>query len=251
MVSVAKKKSKWFTSGIPKGAIVEGLVAIDLMGDHVKLAYVRESQGSVKVASLAEKKFPENSDAAISAFLASSLKEWRLKKTHVLCLIPSKLFISKNIDMPSKDPEEIRKIVDLQAHRYTPYSRDEIVIDYLCMETPGQHYTNVLLIIVNRKVTDRYTRIFDQAGIELEQQSIKTCLMGKTNPTPHEVFGIVRSFYKKLPTRTTILVVFVSTLSRVENMDRVSTRKLDYLCHTFPLVLNAWLRTPNLFLTVV
>ena len=146
-----------------------GIVAVDLTGEHVKLASGRESGGSLTIQGIRSKKFPENADEAISQYLAASYAEWRIRKKHAVLIITSKLFISKNIDMPSKDPEEIRKIVDLQAHRYTPYSRDEIIIDYLCNETPGQHYTNVLLMIMNRKVADRYSKILDRAGIEIDK----------------------------------------------------------------------------------
>ncbi len=141
------------------------LVVIDLSGGHVKMTLARQSAGQAVYEDFRSKDFGEGADLEISQHLAQTWREWKLKNRQALCLIPSKLFISKNVDMPSNDPEEISKIIDLQAGRYTPYSRDEIVIDYLCMTTPGQHYTNVLLIIVNRKLIDRYVQIFDRAGI--------------------------------------------------------------------------------------
>lgn len=137
----------------------------DLSGGHVKLALARQAGGQAFYEDFRSKDFGEGADLEISQYLAQTWREWRVKSRQAICLIPSKLFISKNVDMPSNDPEEISKIIDLQAGRYTPYSRDEIVIDYLCMTTPGQHYTNVLLIIVNRKLIDRYVQIFDRAGI--------------------------------------------------------------------------------------
>lgn len=143
----------------------QDLVIADLSGGHVKLALARQAGGQAVFDDFRSKDFGEGADLEISQYLVQVWREWRLKDRQVICLIPSKLFISKNVDMPSNDPEEISKIIDLQAGRYTPYSRDEIVIDYLCMTTPGQHYTNVLLIIVNRKLIDRYVQIFDRAGI--------------------------------------------------------------------------------------
>ena len=141
------------------------LVVVDLSGGHVKLALARQVGNQVVFEDFRSKVFGEGADLEISQYLAQNWREWKLKGRQALCIIPSKLFISKNVDMSSNVPEEISKIIDLQAGRYTPYSRDEIVIDYLCMTTPGQHYTNVLLIIVNRKLIDRYVQIFDRAGI--------------------------------------------------------------------------------------
>ncbi len=141
------------------------LVVVDLSGGHVKLVLARQVGNQAVFEDFRSKVFGEGADLEISQYLAQTWREWKLKGRQAMCIIPSKLFISKNVDMPSNDPEEISKIIDLQAGRYTPYSRDEIVIDYLCMTTPGQHYTNVLLIIVNRKLIDRYVQIFERAGI--------------------------------------------------------------------------------------
>lgn len=148
------------------------MVMVDLTGNDVKLIRARKKSDRVLYEDCRQRQFGENSDAEISDFITTAFREWGIKKKEAVCIIPSKLFISKNVDMPSNDPDEISKIIDLQAGRYTPYSRDEIVIDYICMTNPGQHYTNVLLIIVNRKLVDRYVQIFDDAGVLLSKITV-------------------------------------------------------------------------------
>ena len=39
--------------------------------------------------------------------------------------------------------------IDLQAGRHTPFSREEILMDYLNIGTYRKNYTEVLLVIVN------------------------------------------------------------------------------------------------------
>jgi len=148
------------------------MVVVDLTAEQVKITLARKVGERIQFDDLRQQKFAEGADTDISAFIATAYKQWGLKSRQAICVVPSKLFISKNVDMPSNDPEEISKIIDLQAGRYTPYSRDEIVIDYLCMTTAGQHYTNVLLIIVNRKLIDRYVQIFEKAGVNLTRIAI-------------------------------------------------------------------------------
>ena len=148
------------------------MMVVDLTGDQVKAVLARKLPDKVSYEDVRQQKFPEGSDGEISQFLSQLARQWGIKSRQVVCVIPSKLFISKNVDMPSNDPEEISKIIDLQAGRYTPYSRDEIVIDYLCMTTAGQHYTNVLLVIVNRKLIDRYVQIFDRADLLLTRIAV-------------------------------------------------------------------------------
>src|SRR3972149_3451470 len=79
-----------------KGRASLDLVGVDLSNDHVRIVFAKVQGGK-----------------------------------EVVCVVPSKLLITKNVDMPSRDRKEIDKIVDLQAGRFTPYSRNEIVIDYL------------------------------------------------------------------------------------------------------------------------
>jgi len=147
-------------------------VAVDLTANHVKIVHAKKMTDKIVMAHVRRRKMEEDASQEVSQFVSETFREWGIKKRTAVCVIPSKLYISKNVDMPSNDPEEISKIIDLQAGRYTPYSRDEIVIDYLSMAAPGQHYTNVLLIIINRKLIDKYLRIFDQAGVMVERMAI-------------------------------------------------------------------------------
>jgi Tfp pilus assembly PilM family ATPase len=146
------------------------ILGVDLVGGHVKIVHAKEYRENVVFKHFLERKFSEENEQEISQYLIECRKKLRISKTcELLCVVPSTLFISKNVDMPSRDDEEIKKIIDLQANRYTPYSRDELVIDYLCAETEKEHYTSVLLIIMNRKLMEQYCRIFEFAGFDVHQ----------------------------------------------------------------------------------
>lgn len=147
-------------------------VGVDLTAGYVRIVQVREISGRPVVESILHEKFAEGADDEIVQYLKRSWSVLGVKSRKAVCTIPAHMFISKNVDIPSKDREEISKIIDLQAGRYTPYSRDEIVIDYLCMETTGKHYTNVLLAIVNRNLVERYIRIFAMANLDIERIAV-------------------------------------------------------------------------------
>lgn len=144
------------------------LIAVDFSGNQMKILRGQSINGKLVFRDAYFKKFPQASDAEILREVLEYFRKNRISTRQVVCMIPSKLFISKNVEIPSTEKEEIAKIIDLQAGRFTPYSRDEIVIDFLCMETPTQHYTSVLLVIVNRSLVDRYCRIFEDIGITIK-----------------------------------------------------------------------------------
>jgi Tfp pilus assembly protein PilN len=150
----------------------QDLVGVDLTGGHVKVVRAKSTGEKMAVEDIVTRKFAEGEEDAMATYLASVFRDLRIRTKEAVAMVPATLFISKNVDIPSKDLEEIGKIVELQAGRYTPYSREEIVIDYLCRESPGQHYTNVLLVIINRNVVSRLASIFEKAGIEFVRMAI-------------------------------------------------------------------------------
>ncbi|OGW79807.1 MAG: hypothetical protein A3G33_02860 [Omnitrophica bacterium RIFCSPLOWO2_12_FULL_44_17] len=154
------------------------LVGIDLSGNIVKIVHAKVQGGRIVAENVVHNKFAENADDEISQFIVKTLKKFRVRTKKAICVIPSKLLITKNVDMPSRDRNEIDKIVDLQAGRFTPYSRTEIVIDYLCMDTPEQYYTNVFLIIMHRKMVERYLKIFEKAQLDLDKVAVSSEGMG-------------------------------------------------------------------------
>lgn len=149
--------------------VPEDLVAVDLSGSQIKILHAKNaSPGKVTVEGVLWKKLNQSTEADIVPEVLGYFQQNHIKASQVVCVIPAKLFISKNVEIPSTEKEEIAKIIDLQAGRFTPYSRDEIVIDFFCMDTPTQHYTSVLLVIVNRNLIDRYCRVFEDMGIPIK-----------------------------------------------------------------------------------
>ncbi|MFZ5801759.1 MAG: pilus assembly protein PilM [Candidatus Omnitrophota bacterium] len=147
----------------------QDFIGLDLSERTAKIVCARPFGNSLRVEHFAAKEFDESDDPGMIAFVQEALGQFQAKIPRIHCVIPARHFISRNIDMPSNNQEEIAKIINLQLGRFTPYSREEIVVDYLSREVAGQHYTNVLLIIVHRKIVDKYTRILDHCGLMMEK----------------------------------------------------------------------------------
>lgn len=93
----------------------------------------------------------------------------RFKRPRVIGAISSNVVVTRNIEIPSKDPEEITEILSLQASRHTPYSRGEIIIDYLDLGVFKSVYTKVLFIIVPRNIVMKYYDLASQLNLRLEK----------------------------------------------------------------------------------
>jgi len=179
------------------------LVGIDFSSNNLKLAQVKVSTTKREVVNLSSSNISGLSDEDISKAISSAYSGLKAKSPKFINIIPAHLAITKNIEIPSTDPNEIKEIINLQAGRHTPYSREEIIVDYIDIGTFKHSYTKVLLVIVNRSVVKRQSEILDKAGIKLERTlfapealawSSSKMLRLETQDSPANIVHIDESF---------------------------------------------------------
>jgi Tfp pilus assembly PilM family ATPase len=145
------------------------LVGLDLSSANLKASYVRVTPSKKELISAVVKNINGLSEDEVAKSLLLLTREFKIKKPHYVLCVPSQLVITKNIEVPSLDLKEIREIVNLQAGRHTPYSREEVIVDYIPIGTYKQNYTKVLLLIVNSSVVKKQFTILDKAGIKIDK----------------------------------------------------------------------------------
>lgn len=157
-------------------------VCVNFGSDKFKFARVKCLPNKREITDLVIKDIRDLSDSDISKVVRGSFDKVGAKKPNVTCVLSSRLLMTKNIEIPSRDSKEIQEIITLQSGRYTPYSREEIVVDYINIGVYRQNYTKVLLIIVPRKVIKRHFAILNGAGLEIEKISISPEAIGRIYP---------------------------------------------------------------------
>jgi hypothetical protein len=91
------------------------------------------------------------------------------RKASVICVVPANAATAKNIEVPSIDPEEIKSIINLQASRHTPYSREEVLIGYINLGMSASNNTRLLLVIVHRDLVKERISIMERAGLNIDK----------------------------------------------------------------------------------
>jgi len=131
----------------------------------LKVAQVSSSGNLEKVARAS---FSINAaDDAVTA-LKSLLAPFN-RKLPVICVIPASAATAKNIEVPSTDPEEIKSIINLQAGRHTPYSREEVLISYTNLGLNASNNTRLMLVIVHRDIIKERISILEKSGLNIDQ----------------------------------------------------------------------------------
>ncbi len=77
----------------------------------------------------------------------------------VVLSLPRSQITCRNLKIPSKIPQEIEKIANLQAPRYLPYTSDELITGFQLIRTDKEGYSNILLVIAHKDIINRYASI--------------------------------------------------------------------------------------------
>jgi Tfp pilus assembly PilM family ATPase/Tfp pilus assembly protein PilN len=144
-------------------------IGIDFSNNLLRIACLNTRTPKKEVTRLFLHETAGLSDSEIVKLISSSLSTQKSKIRHVTSIISSDSIITKNIEIPSVDPKEIKEIINLQASRHTPYSREEVAVGYIHIGTYRQNYSKILLIIVARNIMERHSAILEKAGLNLER----------------------------------------------------------------------------------
>lgn len=144
-------------------------IGISLNSNNLKLTHIQSGFNKIELSNIACHAITAMAEGDIVKLLAASFHEMSARHAQVIMIIPSHAVITKNIEIPSTDPREIREIINLQAGRHTPYSREEIIVDYIELGTYKGSYTKILLVIVTAVSVKKLLDIIAKAGIRQER----------------------------------------------------------------------------------
>lgn len=144
-------------------------IGITISGNNLKAAHIKVTLKKVELINIASHGIAGMADSDIAKIIKGYLNEFKAKNAHIISVIPSHAVITKNIEIPSTEPREIREIINLQAGRHTPYSREEIIVDYIELGTYKGSYTKILLVIVTASSIKKQLEMLDKSGIRPER----------------------------------------------------------------------------------
>jgi len=140
------------------------LIGICFDKDNLKIAQLRARGDKREVVALLGREIDGLSADDVAKTIRTSLGNLKVK--NLALIIPPQLTITKNIEIPSKDAKEIREMINLRAGKYTPHSREEIIIDYIDIGAYRPDHSEILLIIVERSVIKEQLEVLGKAGLK-------------------------------------------------------------------------------------
>ncbi len=159
--SIGKKDNLSFFS---KGKTVIG---VSFNKNILKIVCLKIGANKLEIVSLFSHNIVGLKENNIAQVIREHIDSLKYKKFDIVNILPTDTVITKSIEIPSTDPQEIKEIVNLQASRHTPYSREEIIVDYLSIGDYKGNYTKILLVIIVRSYIKKQLEIFEKAKINI------------------------------------------------------------------------------------
>ncbi len=145
------------------------LLGFELDENHLKIVHVRLRGLKREIANVVVYPVHGLFDDGILHLIHQAAEKFQVINPRVYLTVPLPLVITRNIEIPSQDPQEIKEIVNLQASRHTPYARAEIIVDTLSLGLVRERYSKVLLVIVPKETVNKQIQLLDRAGLKLEK----------------------------------------------------------------------------------
>src|SRR5712692_3331174 len=149
--------------------------ALELSGEWLKLAQVEVGAKGKRLLRLIAR--PVAPQEELSQTLVDLFKTGMSSADSIVISIPRNLVTVRNLQLPTTDPHELKEMIDLQAAKQTPYSKEEIIADFQVVRRSPEGYTDVVLITTHRSVSNRCLKILDDfhlkaAGIRLSSHGV-------------------------------------------------------------------------------
>ena len=96
-------------------------IVVGLGEDIFKLAHLKVGTACVLLDVL-KRDVRQLKDEELPQTIRSACEGINTRKLKALFIVPPHVITTKNIEIPSLDPVEIKSIIDLQAGRHTPYA---------------------------------------------------------------------------------------------------------------------------------
>lgn len=151
---------------------------LEIEGGYVKLAQAQNFKGSRKLVRLIVKKLASRSEKALASALSSITDELKGHIEHLSICIPRHKVTVRFLRFPTVNEKEIAGMVRLQSAKELPFSKEEIVSDYLITERTKDGYAKVALVIAHLDIIKGYLGILKKANLEPERLTLSTEAVG-------------------------------------------------------------------------
>lgn len=126
-----------------------------------------DTYGFVNLSGQLEGQSPEKTLEITADVLLTLIKRAKARAKNCVISLPSSAVFTSLIDLPEMAEKELGGAIAFEAKKYIPLSIDEVILSWsIVSKSEGRQ--SVLLTAVPKQIKDRYVKLFELAGLDLD-----------------------------------------------------------------------------------
>jgi Tfp pilus assembly PilM family ATPase len=132
----------------------------------VKIVRVRKQHPHPRVVDIRLEQIPAGLDGYQGLAPGQIFPARETRPGRVYVILPRRSFFMKQLSLPSEDPAEITRMIELQMGQFTPYPREDVVIHYSLLGPDPSGMTKALVEVVPKSTLIPYLDVVHSAGVK-------------------------------------------------------------------------------------
>jgi general secretion pathway protein L len=145
-------------------------LGIDFKQDHLALTLLRKSFARIDLVDYAVYYIPseaqkEDREAQIISLVNTFVSKHQISRERVSVAMPREKVISRFIRLPIAAKENLRKVLEYEMPKYTPFEKGEIYFDYSLLKEE-QDWIHLFAVFARKADVDAYVSLLKKMGIQ-------------------------------------------------------------------------------------
>jgi len=143
---------------------------IDLRQNYLILTLLKKSFGRIRVVDSALHPIPpeeqkEEREAQVIGLINGFVLKHRIKRDCVSISIPREKAVIRFFRLPISTKENLRKVLEYETPRYTPFEKEEVYLDYHLLREEKE-WLSLMAVYAKRSDIDPYLSLLKKVGIK-------------------------------------------------------------------------------------
>lgn len=152
---------------------------IEITDTHIKFLQAQKQKDEISLVRRIVRERPDAGESMINPALLQDIPVKDIEDHEVTIVIPRRLVVVKQLELPSVQEQEIRRMIELQITNHVPYPRERIIFDFQIINKEKAGYAQVLVVIAHKDLIDQYLAVVQKAGLYTHRLLVSSfCLLG-------------------------------------------------------------------------
>jgi general secretion pathway protein L len=150
-------------------ALFHSNLGIDFRQNHLILTFLRKTLNRIRLVDyriypLWSEGQKEVQQAQWISLITSFISKHQVNKDRVAVSIPREKAVVRFLRLPLATKENLRKVLEYEAPKYTPFDKDEVYLDYQILKE-DKEWVHLIAVFVRKAELDSYLALLRRIGI--------------------------------------------------------------------------------------